>query len=172
MRIFGKKKPEPTATVVDTFDYAGGPKSNPSGAFSFTRRKGDWSPDSGLLWVRHNNGEYKYTEAPDNGCIQHYNIAMSEADIVAFVSECIHRGRYIHLVVLTRDAHGMFPRHMSVEVDKKRVTVESSFPCTTNDVDATTMRLIQNVIAKAGKSLNLSETIRNWNRKSCLKVEL
>ena len=165
-KIFKKKPATVAPEPVDTFNYLEGPKSD-IGGFTprFIRKSSDWSPEYGLLWVRQNGGEHRYTTIPDveGDCIRHTNIAMTEQEIVDFMSEAIKRRQKGHLVVLTADAFGMYPTAISVDVQDGKTIVESSCFCTRKNVDCYTASLVQKMLDALNTGINFQNAVSNWH---------
>ena len=165
-KIFKKKPATVTPEPINTFNYLEGPKSDMGGfAPRFIRKSSDWSPECELLWVRQNGGEYCYTTIPDveGDCIRHTNIAMTEQDIVDFMSETVKRRQKGHLVVLTADACGMYPTAISVNVQDGKTVVESSCFCARENIDYYTASLVQKMLDALNVSVNFQNAVNNWH---------
>lgn len=175
-KLFGKKAPATTVEATKpTFDITTGPRSNNVASPLFVRKESDWHPEYGLLWVRQNvNDDNRYDPTPDveGDCIKHVNVAMHENDIVAYMSEYLDKNISYgaHLVILTADAHGMYPTHISVEFKDGKTTITSSVFCRKNNVDNNVIRLVQKMLDARNIKIDFRKEVNNWNDENALFI--
>lgn len=165
------KKNHTSTTPVETaptFDITSGPRSEVTNCNPcFVRKESDWNPEHGLLWVRQNNGENRYDPTPDRDgdCIKHINIVMAEDDIVKYVTEYLDHNltNRFHVVILTADAHGMHPNHISVEFNRGATMITSSSFCDRHNVDNNIIRLVQKLLDSQKVKINFKKALESWN---------
>lgn len=175
-KLFGKKAPATTVEAAKpTFDLMAGPRSNDVASPLYVRKESDWHPVYGLLWVRQNtNNENRYDPTPDieGDCIKHINVAMIEDDIVKFMSEYLDKNlsHRAHLVILTADAYGMYPTHVSVEFEDGTTTIKSSAFCRKSNIDVNVIRLVQKMLDARNIKIDFRAEINNWNDEKALFI--